>query len=370
MTTICQILHTLRVGGAEVLAARLAYRLSGMNRFVFVCLDELGSLGQRLRADGFAVRVLDRRPGLDLSCSRRLADVLRRERVDLVHAHQYTPFFYGMMARLLYRRPPILFTEHGRHFPDYPRRKRIVANRLLLTGRDRVVGVGESVRHALVQNEGIPPDRVGVIYNGINLAGIVNSNTDRHALRREIGVGAEDLVILQVARLDYLKDHATAIRTLERVASRQPSVRLVLIGEGPERTGIQNLVRQRGLEPFVRFLGLRTDVGRLLQAGDLVLLSSISEGIPLTLIEAMAAGLPVVSTNVGGVGEVVEDGRTGLLAPAGDDAALAEKILRLADSPELRRQMGQFGRKRATTLFSETQMHGLYLRLYQEMVQG
>jgi glycosyltransferase involved in cell wall biosynthesis len=137
----------------------------------------------------------------------------------------------------------------------------------------------------------------------------------------------------------------------------------VLIGEGPERTGIQNLVRQRGLEPFVRFLGLRTDVGRLLQAGDLVLLSSISEGIPLTLIEAMAAGLPVVSTNVGGVGEVVEDGRTGLLAPAGDDAALAEKILRLADSPELRRQMGQFGRKRA-------QMHGLYLRLYQEMVQG
>src|SRR5262249_13591785 len=114
--TVCQVLHTLRVGGAEVLATQLARNLARTCRFLFACLDELGSLGQHLADDGFPVQVLNRRPGLDWSCSRRLAAILRREQVDLVHAHQYTPFFYAMMARLLYRRPPILFTEHGRHY--------------------------------------------------------------------------------------------------------------------------------------------------------------------------------------------------------------------------------------------------------------
>ena len=367
---VCQVLHGLWVGGAEVLAARLARQLNGTCRFVFVCLDKLGSLGQQLRDDGFAVHVLNRRPGFDWSCSRHLANLLRRERVDVIHAHQYTPFFYGMMARLLYRRPPVLFTEHGRHQPDYPRPKRIFANRLFLKRRDRVVGVGEAVRQALIQNEGIPADRVGVIYNGINLAPFALGTPDRDALRREIGVGARDLVIFQVARLDYLKDHATAIRTVERVAHCCPGVRLILVGEGPETKAIQNLVRQRGLDPYVRFLGLRTDVARLLPASDLFLLTSISEGIPLTLIEAMAAGLPVVSTQVGGVREVVEDGQTGFLAPAGDDSLLADYILKLAASPGLRRQMGNVGRERASMMFSETQMHGLYLRLYHEMLQG
>jgi glycosyltransferase involved in cell wall biosynthesis len=368
--SVCQVLHGLWVGGAEMLAAHLVRNLAAACRFVFVCLDDMGTLGRQLSAEGFPVHVLDRRPGLDWNCARRLRNLLRRERIDLLHVHQYTPFFYGMMARLFYRPVPVLFTEHGRHQPDYPRRKRIMVNRLLLRRRDRVVGVGEAVRQALIQNEGIPAHRVGVLYNGINLGRFAKGAPDRNTLRREIGVAAEDLVLFQVARLDYLKDHATALRTVERVARHYPSVRLILVGEGPERPAIQELIRQRGLEPFVRLLGLRTDVARLLPAADLFLLTSISEGIPLTLIEAMAAGLPIVSTNVGGVPEVVEHDRTGLLAPARDDALLADLILRLAGSPALRQQMGHLGRDRAARLFSESQMHDRYLRLYQEMLQG
>jgi glycosyltransferase involved in cell wall biosynthesis len=314
--------------------------------------------------------VLQRKAGLDWRLPWRLASLCRQEHVSLIHAHQYTPFFYATLARFLCRRPPVLFTEHGRHYPDYPRRKRMLANRLLLRQRDRIVGVGQAVRQALITNEGIAADRVGVIYNGIDLAPFADGAPGQHAVRLEIGVGAQDLVILQVARLDYLKDHATAIRALERVVCHQPGVRLVLVGEGPEMAAIQALVCQRGLNEYVRFLGLRGDVARLLQAADLVLLTSISEGIPLTLIEAMAAGLPVVSTKVGGVAEVVADGQTGLLAPARDDAQLADNILRLAASPGLRSQMGQLGRERANIMFSETQMHDLYLRLYHEMLPG
>jgi glycosyltransferase involved in cell wall biosynthesis len=367
--TVCQVLHGLWIGGAEVLAARLARNLADTYRFVFVCLDKLGSLGRQLREEGFPVHVLNRSPGFDWNCSRRLADLLRRERVNVVHAHQYTPFFYAMVARLLYRRPPVLFTEHGRHQPDYPRRKRIFANRLLLKRRDRVVGVGEAVRQALIRNEGIPAERVEVIYNGINLAPIVNGTPNRDALRQEIGVGARDLVILQVARLDYLKDHATAIRALGHVVQSRPEAKLVLVGEGPELSSIQEVVHRHGLESHVLFLGLRTDVARLLRAADVFLLTSISEGIPLTVIEAMASGLPVVATRVGGLAEVVEEGHTGLLAAAGDDRGLAQHLLHLACNPALGEQMGKSGKARAHQAFTEDQMHGQYVQLYRAMLR-
>ncbi len=368
--TICQVLHSLHVGGAEVLAARLARRLGDRYRFVFVCLDELGELGGQLRAEGFPVHVLGRRPGLDWRLALRLAGLLRRERVGVLHAHQYTPFFYAAAARQFGRPVPVLFTEHGRHFPDFPRPKRVLANRLLLGRRDRVVGVGRAVCDALVRNEGIPAERVGLVYNGIDLGRFAAGPSLRAPVRRELGLGADDLVILQVARLDYLKDHATAVRAFGRVALRRPEARLVLVGEGPEGPKIHELVGRAGLADRVLFLGLRHDVPRLLAAADVFLLTSVSEGIPLTLIEAMAAGLPVVATRVGGVGEVVEDGTTGLLAPAGDDAALARHRLRLACAPGEARGMGRLGRARAEALFSEEAMHARYADLYREMLRG
>jgi glycosyltransferase involved in cell wall biosynthesis len=366
--TVCQVLHSLQVGGAEVLAAGMARQLCDSYRFVFVCLDELGVLGQQLQAEGFAVEVLQRRPGLDWRLALRLARLLRRQHVDLLHTHQYTPFFYALLARLLGRRVPVLFTEHGRHFPDYPRRKRILANRLLLGRRDRVVGVGQAVRQALIANEGLRPDRIRVIYNGVPHANGAGPTSDRQTVRREIGCQADDFLLIQVARLDYLKDHCTAIRTLERVVARRPEARLVLVGEGPERGTIEAEVRQRRLEDHVRFLGLRRDVARLLAAADVFLLTSISEGIPLTIIEAMNAGLPVVATQVGGVGEIIEDGVTGLLAPAGVDAALAAQVLRLREDGALYQRLRQRGREHAQERFSEARMHAEYTRLYEEML--
>jgi glycosyltransferase involved in cell wall biosynthesis len=365
--TICHLLHSLRMGGAEVLATRLARRLGSDFRFVFACLEEVGTLGEELRAEGFPVEVLGRRPGIDWRCSRRLSDYMGRERVDLLQTHQYTPFFYGGLARLLGRRPPILFTEHGRPFPDYPRPRRIVANRLMLRRRDRVVAVGEAVRQALIRNEGFPAARVEVIYNGADLS-TFGAPGDRAAARKMMGVDDADLVILQVARLDPLKDHATAIRTVECVARARPDARLVLVGEGPEEGMIRGLARERGIEAHVRLLGLRTDVDRLLPGADLFLLTSVTEGIPVTLIEAMAAGLPIVGTRVGGMGEVVEEGLNGLLAPSGDGAGLAEAVLRLAGDPELRGRMGRHGKGRAEEMFTESRMHDGYRRLYEEIL--
>ena len=369
LTTICQLLIGLGMGGAEVLAARMARRLGERFRFVFACLDEQGILGEDLRAEGFSVHVLGRKPGIDWGCGRRLAALLRSEKVSLVHAHQYTPFFYATASRLPWRSPPVVFTEHGRWFPDFPRPKRIAANRLLLGRRDRVIGVGESVRQALIHNEGIAPQRVEVIYNGIDLDAYPDGQDgESAAVRREIGVGADDLMVILVARLDHLKDHVTAIETHRQVIAQRPDARLILVGEGPERPKIEEAIRSRGLESSVLLLGLRKDIPRLIGASDLFLLTSISEGIPLTLIEAMAARRPVVSTRVGGVGEVVDEGKTGLLAPSGDACSLAGHILKLAHDPPLREEFGRLGRLRAEELFSETRMMERYDRLYRETI--
>jgi glycosyltransferase involved in cell wall biosynthesis len=278
------------------------------------------------------------------------------------------PFFYALAARLLYRRTPVLFTEHGRWIPDYPRRKRIVANRLLLQRRDRVVGVGEALRRALIVNESIPARRVSVIYNGIDLAPYATPPEDRSAIRREMQAGDEDFVLIQVARLVPIKDHLTALRAVQRAAAALPRVRLVVVGEGPEEPAIRLFIAENGLADRIRLLGPRADVARLLSAADVFLLSSLNEGIPLTVIEAMAAGLPVVSTDVGGVAEVVEEGRTGLLAPASDPEGLARHLLRLAADAGLRQRLGRTGRERAFALFSEGEMLEAYDRLYREML--
>lgn len=365
--TVCQVLHSLNVGGAEVLAARLAQELQSEVRCLFACLDDLGPLGEQLQKDGFQVEVLHRKPGLDFQVVRRLQSLARREKVDLFHAHQYTPFFYCAAGGFARRRPPILFTEHGRWHPDLPSKKRIAFNRCFLRRRDRVVGVGEAVRRALIENEGIPARRVEVIYNGVDLRPYEGTRPSRKLVRQELGLPQEAFVVIQVARLDHLKDHPTAIRTMARLAEQIPGSRLLLVGAGPEQSRIEQEIAKHNIAGNVQLLGLRSDVSRLLAAADVFLLTSVSEGIPLTLIEAMAARLPIVSTSVGGVGEVVRHEETALLAPSGDDEALAAALVRLARDPHLADRLGAAGVRIAHERFSEQQMHRQYRRLYEEM---
>lgn len=370
LPTICQVLHSLDVGGAEVLAAEMARTLQRSFRFVFACLDEVGRLGHALADEGFPIHVLGRRPGIDMRCAARLAAVFRRERVDIIHAHQYTPWFQAAMARMLYRRPAILFTEHGRHYPDVRLTKHVLCNRVLFRKGDYAMGVGAAVRTALIRNEGLPEEAVGVVYNGVDLSPYgQNRETNRAEIRRELGL-TDELVVMQVARLNYLKDHGTAIRAVERAVAQLPHLRLILVGEGEERDALESYVRERRLTHVVRFLGVRRDIPRLLAGADIFLLSSISEGIPLTIIEAMASELPVISTDVGGVREMIDSGKNGLLATARDDVQIAEHILRLAKSPEDRQAFGTHGKHRAREMFSQRRMNESYQYIYEELLRN
>jgi L-malate glycosyltransferase len=365
---ILQLLHGLSVGGAEVLAARLARRLGERYRFVFACLDHVGELGEALQEDGFPLVVLKRNRGFDWRCAQRLRREVQKHHVELIHAHQYTPFVYALAAGMFRRRPPVLFTEHGRFHPDYPRRKRILFNRTFLRKADRVVAVGEAVRGALIRNEGIPARRIDVIRNGIDLSRYQDlTDETRRGTRRELGLKESDFVAALVGRLDALKDHLTAVRTAERTATAIPGFRMLFVGDGPERSAVEADITARGLREYVKLLGTRHDVPRILNAADVCFLSSISEGIPLTLIEGMAARRAVVATDVGGVAEIVVDGETGLLAPAGSDPALAACLLALARNPGMRARLGEHGYRRAAAFFSEEWMHRQYQSLFDKM---
>ncbi len=361
---ICQLLHGMKVGGAEILAARIARQLRDRYEFHVLCLDWLGELGEELQSEGFDLEVMERK-GRDWKLPFRLARRLRKHRTGLILAHQYTPFFYALACRMFYWGVPIVFLEHGRHIPDYPRRKRILFNRLMLRRRDRIVAVGEAVKQALITNEGLKPDRIQVIYNGVDLTPY-QTPIDRNSVRAEIGVGEDDYVVVQVARLVSIKDHLTGLRAMKSIREKRGDVKLVIVGDGPERERIEQFIAEHSLADQVRLLGERSDVPRLLMSGDLFLLTSLNEGIPLTIIEAMAAGLPVVSTKAGGVGEVVKHEQTGLLAEVGASDELASHILRLTDDA-IRSELSSRAKEQSLS-FSESQMLDQYVNLFEEML--
>jgi len=367
--TVCHVIHALGVGGAEVLVDQMLRLLSNEFRCVVAVLDEIGEIGERLQRDGFTVKHLHRNPGIDRGCAKRLRKFADEEGAEILHAHQYTPFFQAMLSRGLWGTRPVVFTEHGRHFPDCPSRKRSVVNRLMLRNCDRLIGCGGAVRQALIDNEGLPESRVEVIYNGVDLASLGKPALGaRERIRSEFQFAATDFVAVLVARLHELKDHQTALRAIDAARKQIPGLRLLLAGEGDERATIEKTIRERGLEECVTLAGTRKDIADLLAASDVFLMSSISEGIPLTVIEAMAARRPVVATAVGGLPELVEHGVTGFLAPSGDDASLACSLIELYRRPELRRQMADVAAKRAKEKFSLDGMLDAYRDVYRDVL--
>ena len=369
--TVCHVIHSLGVGGAEILVDHMVRRMSSEFRCVVAVLDEVGEIGCKLQRDGVVVEHLHRQPGIDRQCAKRLRAFADQHGASLIHAHQCTPFFQAMLSRGLTGTRPVILTEHGRHFPDTPSRKRMVVNRLLLRKHDRIFGVGQATQQALIANEGLPAYRVEMIYNGVDLKALGKADPGaRASVRQEFEFAADDFVVLLVARLHELKDHQTALRTIDRVRQAVPNVRLLLAGEGDQRAAIENTIAECGLQSHVKLAGTRSDIANLLAASDAFLLTSISEGIPLTVIEAMAARRPVVSTAVGGLSEMIQHGRNGFLAAAGDDAGLAQSLLQLFEHPELRTVMGAAGEKIAREMFSLDTMLKAYREVYFDVMKS
>jgi glycosyltransferase involved in cell wall biosynthesis len=348
-----RVVHVVRqmdVGGMEKLLVEFA-RHADRDRFDlrFVSLTTRGPVAGEIEACGWPVTALGEPGGLRPALPFRLAGLFGRWRADVVHTHNTAPLLYGAPAARLVRVPGVIHTRHGQHFRAG--RRQATAFRLASHLADRVVCVSaDSAR--LSAREGVARGQLRTVWNGIDLA--------RFAYRGPCPGGPA----VMVARLSPEKDAATLLRAAALVVRHRPDFRLEIAGTGTCLPDLRRLAGELGLDGCVRFLGEVRDVPALLERAGLFVLPSLSEGVSLTLLEAMARGLPVVATRVGGTPEVVADGETGFLVPAAAPEQLAERITALLDRPDVGRAMGAAGRRRVEEAFSAAAMVGQYERIY------
>jgi len=365
---VLHILHGLAPGGVEQLVYEMSLaHLRDMAPAV-LCLDHEGPLAHELRARHVPVYHTRRRKGIDLAQIPRIAKIIRSLKPQIIHCHQYTPFFYGALASSCAGTGEILFTEHGRHFPDNVSSQRRLFNRFLMRKAARVTAVCEFTRNCLVRNEGVPAQRIEIIYNGVDVSRFENIS-DKYQARRRLGLPNDPALIVQVGSFRAVKDQPTAIRAFATAQNANGPAMLAFVGNGSELPRCRLLANSLGLDGSIRFLGLRSDVPEILAAADIMLMTSLSEAHSLSLLEAMASRLPVVATAVGGIPETVVHNQTGLLAPPQDPPALAQCLGTLLRRPQLRAQMGQAGYERVRKRFQRSEMHGRYLEIYRDLAR-
>ncbi len=362
------VLHALHMGGVEVLVVETIQRLADKICPTVFCLDAVGALGRQLQDKGIEVICLERRPGWDLRVAWRIARMIRKLDIEILHAHQYTPFFYAALARVVAgMRPRLILTEHGRHYPDLVKPLRRALNRLVLDPvADAVNAVCAFSAQRLRDVDGFAGRRIELVENGIDVKRF-SSNHDRLALRRKLGLDPQRMYVIHVARCHPVKDQTTLLRAFARVAEARMDVDLLIAGDGPTRPDLEVLARKMCIDGRVQFLGTRSDVSELLQASDVFVLTSLSEAASLTLLEAMAAGRAVVVTAVGGNPEIVREGREGLLVPRGDWPAVARAILRLLAEPAVAARLGAAGAERVRRHYRLEQTIDRYFDLYRKL---
>ncbi|NSW56891.1 MAG: glycosyltransferase [Armatimonadetes bacterium] len=333
--------------------------------FVYTFRD--GEIGDQIRDLGIPVTVLGKNRKIDVSLILRLARKLRDDGIQLLNAHIFGAITHGYVAALMAGVPHFVATEHNVN-DFYPRWRRIV-NRLVLPQCEAVVAVSQAAADG-VGRLGADTRRVLTIPNGIDLERFAHCREQRAEARERMGVPQDALVIGNVAHLQPQKNQVELVHAVHRLRSEGHNAYLVVvgadIGDGPRVRGAAETL---GVSDQVRLLGKRDDVPVLLGGMDLFALSSLWEGLPMSLLEAMAAGLPCVSTEAGGIPSVISSGENGILVPTGDREGLIAAIRQVVTDPCLGQRMAENARKTVEQRFSDRTMARAYQELYLKLLE-
>jgi glycosyltransferase involved in cell wall biosynthesis len=356
------VITSMPVGGAETLLVELVRRLD-RSRFSpeLCCLKRLGPLGELLAAEIPAFSGLLRYK-YDVRVLGRLRRLLGERRTDaVVTVGTGDKMFWGRLAAWRAGVPVICSALHSTGLPDHVER----LNRLLAPVTDAFVAVAGPHARYLAEHEGCPAARIEVIPNGVDVQRFRPGTADA-SLRAALGLPPNAPVAGIVAALRPEKQHELFLRAASSVHRQSPECRFLIVGDGPQRATLQTLAVDLGLAGVVHFLGTRDDIPKLLSLFDVFVLTSKMEANPVSVLEAMASGKPVVATRVGSVGETVLDGRTGYLVAPGSADEVAAKILELLGDPGRAKVMGQAGREEVVAHWSVGRM----VEGYQEMLEG
>ncbi|MBC8264034.1 MAG: glycosyltransferase [Anaerolineales bacterium] len=366
---VLQIVASSRGGGAELIRCLVNELDPTRYESTVVMPDDGGQLSAAdFEAIGARCLPFDIAAGFSLSEWWRLRRFVRSGRFDVVHCHGARAALWVRLAAVGPRRPKIVFGVHGLSIVHYRGLKRVLLlgiERLLQVVTDITLCDSDSERADVIRYGIAPPEHTHTIHNGIDLNRLDRGSYERAAARAALGLDFAQPTLVTVCRLNKPRDFDTLLRAMQAVVAQFPTVRLLIVGDGPLRPAIEDQIQTLALGDNVWLLGIVRDVGQALAAADVFVLSTQGwEGLPLAPLEAMVMRLPVVISDVGGNREAVQDGVTGLVVPPRQPQALADALLRLLQDHPTAQQMGQHGYDRVVREFSAQRMARETMAIY------
>ena len=352
---IMQVIPYFCFGGAEIMCENLTYALknAGQDVFVVSLYNERTPIAQRMEEAGIRIVYLDKKLGLDLSMVPKLVRVMRQECPDVVHTH-LDVIKYATAAARLSGVKKCVHTVHSLADREAEGRiQKIINGTYFRKAWSVPVALTPEVQASVSDFYGLPPERIPVIYNGIDLSRCISKTT------YETG---ETATILHVGRFDVPKNHAGLLEAFRLLRETHPECHLRLVGDGDLRLRMEALAKEKGISDAVEFCGMQSNVYPYLHDADIFTLPSIYEGNPMTIIEAMGTGLPIVASRVGGIPDMIHDGESGILVEP-EPRAVCDALARMVEDGALRRRLGE-NAKAQSRQFSAEHMAEDYLTCY------
>ncbi|TVO73591.1 TIGR03088 family PEP-CTERM/XrtA system glycosyltransferase [Sedimenticola selenatireducens] len=371
---IAHVIHHLWIGGLENGLINLINRIpADRYRHVIVCMEDYSDFKDRLQRDDVQVIAINKKPGRDIGAKWRLFKVFRELKPDILHSRNLSgldALLPAYLAGVKHR----IHGEHGRDIDDLDgsNKKLQLLRRLHRPLVERYIPLSQDLERYLKEQIGVDSSRITQIYNGVDTDKFKPAPDAKPSLPAKEGFSNEDSVIIgTVGRFQPVKDQMNLaegfIQLLNNCPDLKQTARLVIVGDGPLRDTVMERLTTAGYADLVWAPGARDDVSNLMQSLDIFVLPSLAEGISNTLLEAMSCGLPVIATAVGGNPELVEDGKTGTLVPAGNSHALAKTLEMYVRGKSLRKSQGQAARLRAEEHFSIAAMVERYVAVYDKL---
>lgn len=356
------LLQGLEVGGLEKIAVDLVNGLPNRYKTTICCYDSMGPLKDCLN-ESIEIIYLKRKEGFNPKYFIKLAKEMKKRKIDVLHMHNKTAFFYGTIAAKLAGINKTIYTEHGR--TEKIKKKTKIAFKILNRFITETIVVTDYIKNYLLSNEGFRAERVTVIPNGINITKDEPKKND-NALYEELGISENTMVVGIVARLDPIKNHKMLLKAFKIAVNKHSNIKLIIVGDGSLRGELENLAKKYMIRKKVIFLGERKDIIKILGCIDVFVLCSKSEGMSITLLEAMASGVPIIATRVGGNSSIIENGVSGILVESNEHIELAKEIVCLIKDDQKRKEISRAAKDRYEREFTLDKMVERYCFIFEK----